>query len=102
MIRSLKVVLCRTVVRHLQSRYRIDQIAQDTRIPVMELRRLMEFGSPLGADDSARLIRFGRAFSTRPKAPSPVQRAHAERPVSLAPVWTATRDAERIPARTSA
>ena len=60
MIRSIRVVLCRTVLGVLEDRgIRVHAVAEATLIPLVELRRLIEYGSPLDAQAAERLIAWG-------------------------------------------
>ena len=64
MIRSIRVVYHRTLLGVLADRdIRIHAIAEWCRIPLTELRRLLEFGSPLDAEAAERLVAWGCAWS---------------------------------------
>ena len=60
MIRSMRTVLCRTLLGVLDDRgIHIHAVATWCRIPIMDLHQLAEFGSPLDAEAAERLIGFG-------------------------------------------
>ena len=60
MIRSVRIILCRRLLGMLESRgIRIHAVAEQTRISVVDLRRLVEFGSPLEDAAAQRLIDSG-------------------------------------------
>ena len=59
-IRSIRVVYHHTLLGVLADRgIRIHAVAEWCRIPTKELCRLLEFGSPLGAEASERLVAWG-------------------------------------------
>ena len=59
-IRSMKVVLCRTILGVLADRrVNVFAVSEACQIPIMDLRRLVEFGSALSADEADRLIAWG-------------------------------------------
>ena len=87
LIRSMRVILCRTLLGVLDSRrVNIFAVSEATRIPIPELRRLVEFASPLDRDSAERLVSLGdengdrhEAKNTRvlrPGHPNPPQREH--------------------------
>ena len=50
MIRSMRVVLCRTLLAVLATRgVKVHAVAEATAISIVEVQRLIEFGSPLDA-----------------------------------------------------
>jgi hypothetical protein len=60
MIRSIRVILCRTLLRVLDDRgIGIHAVAQSIFISIVDLRRLLEFGSPLEPQAAERLIAWG-------------------------------------------
>ena len=59
-IRSLRVVYHRTLLGVLADRgIRFQAVAEWCRIPITEVRRLLEFGSPLDAEAAERLVAWG-------------------------------------------
>ncbi len=72
-IKTMRVVLCRAILRTLADRrVTIFSVAESAGISIVELRRLMEFASPLGEDESERLLDFARTVDV-PK-PVPVRK----------------------------
>ena len=70
MIRSTRVILCRTLLGVLDSRrVNIFAVSEATRIPIPELRRLVEFASPLDRDSAERLVGWAMKMTivTKPK-----------------------------------
>jgi hypothetical protein len=60
MIRSIRVVLTRRLLGVLDSRgIRVHTVAEQTRISLVDLHRLVEFASPLDHRDAGRLIEWG-------------------------------------------
>jgi hypothetical protein len=59
-IQSTKVILCRAILGVLKDRgIHIHLVAEQTHISIVELRRLLEFGSPLEPPEAERLIAWG-------------------------------------------
>ncbi len=57
MIRSMRTVLCRAILGVLADRQiTVFAVSEATRIPLPDLRRLLEFGSPLDPEAADRLI----------------------------------------------
>jgi hypothetical protein len=72
MIRSLRAVLCRALVGVLADRHvTVFAVAEACRIPITDLRRLVEFGSALDHEAAERLIRWGMkmAVVAKPRKP---------------------------------
>jgi hypothetical protein len=70
MIRSMRTVLCRALLGVLADRqFNLFAVAEACQIPLPDLRRLIEFGSPLDAEAAERLIVWGMrmAVVARPK-----------------------------------
>ena len=71
MIRSMRTVLCRTLLGVLDDRrINVFSVAESCRIPIADLKRLLEFGSPLSSEESERLVQWGTrmAIVSKPKA----------------------------------
>ena len=74
-IRSMTVVLSRALLGVLDDRgVRIFAVSQATCIPVVELRRLLEFGSPLDPETATKLIGWAMrmAVVSKPKTRAPL------------------------------
>ena len=98
MIRSMRTVLCRTLLGVLDDRrINVFSVAKSCRIPIADLKRLLEFGSPLSSEESERLVQWGTrmAIASKPKAgkinqaspkgeASPATAARASKPVTPA------------------
>jgi hypothetical protein len=59
MIRSIRVIYLRSICRALEKRgLRIHDIADGASVGVVELRRLLEFGSTLESENAERLVSY--------------------------------------------
>ena len=70
-IRSMRTVLCRAILGVLDDRrINVFSVAESCRIPIADLKRLLEFGSPLSSEESERLVQWGTrmAIVSKPKA----------------------------------
>ena len=75
MIRSLTVVRHRLIVGVLGDRgIGLHKIAERAGVSIVELRRLMEFASPLSEEEAARLVAWGTRMLVVPKPRKPATR----------------------------
>ena len=91
MIRSMKAVLCRTLLGVLDQRgVKIFAVSEATRIPLAELRRVLEFGS-IDRHTADRLVNLGHENGHRHQAKNPSARP------KIPPATPAARIAELSP-----
>ena len=64
-IRSMKVVLSRCILGVLADRsINVFGVAKACRIPIVDLKRLLEFGSALDQESAERLVQWGTRMAT--------------------------------------
>ena len=83
MIRSLKVIHHRLLVGVLSDRgLSLHKVAEGAAVSIVELRRLMEFASPLSEEEAARLVAWGTRMLvvSKPRKPATRVTRMASRP----------------------
>ena len=86
MIRSMRTVLCRALVGVLADRHvSVFAVAEAACVPITDLRRLVEFGSPLDDEAAGRLIGWGMRMAIVAR-PRPAAGVRVPKPVTVAAV----------------